>query len=150
MASPDPWQRRLGDLQLDLRIEQDKLSQLVASLQQLKGRIEAGKGTGETVDSAALRLQSLYTGVERCLLLIERVLNGARPAVLSHAVRAALAELLAFRHVVRHLYAYELDDDRVRLLLQRATALWPAIEADLDRFQAWLEELRLDDPGGGI
>jgi hypothetical protein len=83
-------------------------------------------------------------------MLIERVLNEARPAVLSHAVRAALAELLAFRHVVRHLYAYELDDDRVRLLLQRATALWPAIEADLKRFQAWLEELRLDDPGGGI
>ncbi|MDM7938293.1 MAG: hypothetical protein QUV06_12660 [Cyanobium sp. CZS 48M] len=162
MASLDPWQRRLSDLQLDLRIERDKLSELVSSLKRLEGFMEAGKGSSETVDSAALRLQSLYTGVERCLLLIVRVLNGgtpegsdwhrrlldrmavvtdSRPAVLSPAVRLGLAELLAFRHVVRHLYAYELDADRVRLLLERAIAMWPGIEEDLERFQAWLEEL---------
>jgi thiamine kinase-like enzyme len=139
----------------------------VGSLQRLESLMEAGSSSGETVDSAALRLQSLYTGVERCLLLIVRVFNGgtpegsdgqhgcwqrwlldrmatatdARPALLSSAVRSGLAELLAFRHVVRHLYAYELEADRVRLLLQRAIALWPDIEADLGRFQAWLMEL---------
>lgn len=170
MASPDPWQRRLGDLQLDLRIEQAKLSQLVTSLQQLQHRIDAGTSTGDSIDAAALRLQSLYTGVERCLVLIERVLNGAkpeggdwhrrllermavtseaRPAVLSPPVRTALAELLAFRHVVRHLYAYELERDRVCQLLQRALAAWPWIEADLAGFQAWLEELRNGEPGEG-
>jgi hypothetical protein len=162
MPSPDPWQRRLSDLQLDLRIERDKLSELVRSLERLEGRMEAGSANSETVDSSALRLQSLYTGVERCLVLIVRVLNGgtpegsewhrqlldrmaiataSRPAVLSPAVRSGLAELLAFRHVVRHLYAYELEADRVRLLLQRAIALWPGIEADLGGFQAWLDEL---------
>ncbi len=162
MPSPDPWQRRLSDLQLDLRIERDKLSELVGSLERLEGRMEAGSANSETVDSAALRLQSLYTGVERCLVLIVRVLNGgtpegsdwhrplldrmaiateSRPAVLSPEVRMGLAELLAFRHVVRHLYSYELEADRVRLLLQRAIALWPGIGADLGRFQAWLDEL---------
>jgi hypothetical protein len=162
MASPDPWQRQLSDLQLDLRIERDKLSELVGSLERLEGRMQAGSASSETFDSAALRLQSLYTGVERCLVLIVRVLNGgtpegsdwhrqlldrmaiateSRPAVLSPAVRSGLAELLAFRHVVRHLYAYELEEDRVRLLLQRAIALWPGIGADLGRFQAWLDEL---------
>jgi hypothetical protein len=167
MTSPDPWQRQLSDLQLDLRIERGKLSELVGSLERLEGLMEAGRGSRETVDSAALRLQSLYTGVERCLQLIVRVFNGgtpegsdwqrgcwkrwlldrmatatdSRPAVLSPAVRTGLAELLAFRHVVRHLYAYELEADRVRQLLQRAIALWPGIEADLGRFQVWLEEL---------
>jgi hypothetical protein len=162
MASPDPWQRRLSDLQLDLRIERNKLRELMGSLEALERRMEAGTSTGETIDSAALRLQSLYTGVERCLLLIVRVLNGgtpeggdwhrrlldrmaiateSRPAVLSPEVQAGLAELLAFRHVVRHLYAYDLDADRVRQLLQRAIAVWPEIEADLERFQAWLQEL---------
>lgn len=162
MASPDPWQRQLSDLQLDLRIERDKLSELVGSLERLEGRMQAGSANSETFDSAALRLQSIYTGMERCLVLIVRVLNGGtpegsdwhrqlldrmaiatetRPAVLSPAVRAGLAELLAFRHVVRHLYAYELEADRVRQLLQRAIALWPGIEADLERFQAWLMEL---------
>lgn len=162
MASPDPWHRRLSDLQLDLHIELNKLSALMASLEQLERRMDAGTCTSETIDSAALRLQSLYTGVERCLLLIVRVLNGgtpeggdwhrrlldrmaiatdSRPAVLSPEVRAGLAELLAFRHAVRHLYAYDLDADRVRQLLQRAITVWPAIEADLARFQAWLQEL---------
>jgi hypothetical protein len=162
MASLDPWQRQLSDLQLDLRVERDKLSALVCSLERLEGLMEAGSGSSETIDSAALRLQSLYTGVERCLLLIVRVFNGgtpegsdwhrrlldrlaraseSRPAVLSPAVRMGLVELLAFRHVVRHLYAYELEADRVRLLLQRAIALWPGIDADLERFQAWLNEL---------
>lgn len=61
--------------------------------------------------------------------------------MLSPSVRSGLAELLAFRHVVRHLYADELEADRVRLLLQRAIALWSDIEADFGRFQAWLEEL---------
>ena len=162
MASPDPWQRQLSDLQLDMRIERDKLSELVGSLERLEGRMQAGSANSETFDSAALRLQSFCTGMERCLVLIVRVLNGGtpegsdwhrqlldrmaiatetRPAVLSPAVRAGLAELLAFRHVVRHLYAYELEADRVRQLLQRAIALWPGIEADLERFQAWLMEL---------
>lgn len=141
MASPDPWQRQLSDLQLDLRIERDKLSELVGSLERLEGRMQAGSANSETFDSAALRLQSLYTGVERCLLVRTAIATASRPAVLSPAVRAGLAELLAFRHVVRHLYAYELEADRVRLLLQRAIALWPGIEADLERFQAWLMEL---------
>lgn len=138
------------------------LLELVGSLERLEGRMEAGSASSETVDSAALRLQSLYTGVERCLLLIVRVLIGGtpegsdwhrrlldrmaiatelRPAVLSPAVRLGLAELLAFRHGVRHLYAYELEADRVRLLLQRAIGLWPGIVADLGSFQAWLDEL---------
>lgn len=162
MASPDPWQRRLRDLQLDLGIERGKLAALVGSLQRLDGLIEAGTSTSETIDSAALRLQSLYTGVERCLLLIVRVVNGgtpeggdwhrrlldrmateteSRPAVLSPEARTGLADLLAFRHVVRHLYAYELDADRVCRLLRRAIVLWPRIAADLVAFESWLEEL---------
>ncbi|MCP9929792.1 hypothetical protein KBY82_03235 [Cyanobium sp. AMD-g] len=95
MASLDPWQRQLSDLQLDLRIERDKLSELVGSLERLEGRMQAGSASSETFDSAALR----------------------------------------------HLYAYELEADRVRQLLQRAIAMWPGIEADLGRFQAWLDEL---------
>ncbi len=138
MPTSDPLKRRLSDLQLDLRIERDKLSELVGSLERLGGRMQAGSASSETFDSATLRLQSLYTGAERCLRLRKAIATESRPAP---PVRVGLAELLAFRHVVRHLYAYELEADRVRLLLQRAIALWPGIETDLGRFQAWLEEL---------
>jgi hypothetical protein len=76
------------------------------------------------IDAAALRLQSVYTGIERCFLQISRVLPGdtpdggdwhrrfldrmgqpteERPAVLREASIASLQELLCFRHLVRHL-----------------------------------------------
>jgi hypothetical protein len=52
-----------------------------------------------------------------------------------------LAELLRFRHVVRHLYAYELESDQVLRLLQRALELWPSVDQQLELFEAWLREL---------
>ena len=76
------------------------------------------------MDAVALRLQSFYTGSERCFVLIVRVINGAtpdgadwhrrlldrmavaslaRPAVLRADTAQGLGELLRFRHVVRHL-----------------------------------------------
>lgn len=109
-----------------------------------------------------LRLQSLYTGMERCLLQIVRVLNGAtpegtdwhrrlldrltqatdrRPALLSDATARGLRELLAFRHLVRHRYGDDLDPELVQRLLRDALDLWPRWLSELDGFERWLEEL---------
>ena len=62
-----------------------------------------------------------------------------RPALLDASTVAGLAELMRFRHVVKHLYAYELD--QVLRLLQRALELWPAVDSQLVSFEAWLTEL---------
>ncbi len=153
MAAATPEQ--LNDLALDLQVELEKLNRLVAGLEIL-GPVEADP---LRVDAAALRLQSLYTGIERCLVQITRVLNGGtpdgaewhrrlldrmgqpcdqRPAVLSGAVISGLQELLRFRHLVRHLYAYELRPDPVERLRREAIALWPAVQADLEGFRRWL------------
>ena len=64
-----------------------------------------------------------------------------RPALLDASTVAGLAELMRFRHVVRHLYAYELERDQVLRLLQRALELWPAVDSQLVSFEAWLTEL---------
>ena len=64
-----------------------------------------------------------------------------RPALLDAATARGLAELLRFRHVVRHLYAYELEPDQVQRLLWRALELWPAVEQRLAAFDGWLAEL---------
>jgi hypothetical protein len=153
MAAPSPRQRL--DLVLDLQVELDKLDRLVESLAGL-GAVE---GDGLRVDAAALRLQSLYTGIERCLSQISRVLNGGtpdggdwhrrllermghasgeRPAVLSASSIRGLQELLRFRHLVRHLYAYELQPESVERLRLLALGLWPAVREDLGSFQRWL------------
>lgn len=162
MSAPSPSARALDDLITDLQIERGKLTQLVTSLQGLLPLWDQPTGQAERVDAAALRLQSFYTGVERCFTQIVRVFNGGppqgqdwhrrllermaleseqRPALLDPQTCDGLAELLRFRHVVRHLYAYELRPDQVKRLLVQATGLWPRLEGQLLGFEAWLREL---------
>ena len=157
-----PSDRRLADLCLDLQVERSKLSALVLSLANLQRDWDVAEAAEERSDAAALRLQSLYTGIERCFVQIVRVLNGGppdgadwhrrllermgvstelRPALLDASTVAGLAELMRFRHVVRHLYAYELELDQVLRLLQRALELWPVVDSQLVSFEAWLTEL---------
>jgi hypothetical protein len=158
-----PSRQKLDDLLEDLKVERGKLNTLVESLREIDAAADRETLPPLWVDAAALRLQSMYTGIERCCVLIVRVLNGAtpeggdwhrrllermavatevRPAVLRAETVRGLGELLRFRHVVRHLYAYELDIAQVKRLLHQATILWPEVNADLDHFTAWLLELR--------
>lgn len=161
MADP-PSPRRLRDLRTDLSVEIRRLEALVDGLHQLADRWEREGADSERVDAAALRLQSLYTGIERCLVQILRVLNGgtpegsdwhrrllqrltiateSRPALLSAASARGLGELMGFRHLVRHLYSDDLDP---LLVLQRLTAaitLWPVVRNELEGFDGWLRDL---------
>jgi hypothetical protein len=73
MVAPSP--RQLRDLALDLAVEERKLDALVDSL----GALGEVVGDRLRIDAAALRLQSFYTGIERCFLQISRVLNGGTP-----------------------------------------------------------------------
>ena len=157
-----PSDRRLADLCLDLQVERSKLGALVLSLANLQRDWDVAEAAEERSDAAALRLQSLYTGIERCFVQIVRVLHGGppdgadwhrrllermgvstelRPALLDASTVAGLAELMRFRHVVRHLYAYELERDQVLRLLQRALELWPVVDSQLVSFEGWLTEL---------
>ena len=159
MAPPSPEQ--LNDLALDLQVELGKLDRLIAGLDVVGPVL----GDPLRVDAAALRLQSLYTGIERCLVQITRVLNGGtpdgaewhrrllermgqatdqRPAVFTADTIDALHELLRFRHLVRHLYAYDLQPEPVERLRLAAAALWPAVRADLEGFRHWLLAARLE------
>ena len=61
-----------------------------------------------------------------------------RPAVLPEASIASLQELLRFRHLVRHLYAYELQPEPVERLRTLALALWPEVRGELNAFHVWL------------
>jgi hypothetical protein len=103
MQADDPLE--LGE---DLRRERQRLGRLVASLPELRPRIRSG---GEAVEAAALRLHSLYTGVERAL------------------------------HLVRNLYADELRPEPITLLLDDLLPLWQDLDVDLETFEAWAEQV---------
>ena len=87
------------------------------------------------LDSVALCLHDFYTGMERIFRQIATGLDEAvptgrdwheallqqmagerlpdRPAVIADTTREVLEEYLRFRHVVRNLYAFELDPQRL-------------------------------------
>ena len=147
----------LLELRDDLTREARRLEQLVESLLELESRLGSNS---ETVEAAALRLHSFYTGVERMLLLVSRVVNGGtpsrgegwhrrllermamptdtRPAVLQEGTQRDLQEYLRFRHLVRNLYADELRAEPIQRLIQQLQPTWRFLEADIAEFQNWL------------
>ncbi len=66
-------------------------------------------------------------------------LPGVRPPVLGSETVHALGEFLRFRHLFRNLYGFKLEWTRIRSLLDRLPETWKAVEADLDRFLAFLD-----------
>ncbi len=115
------------------------------------------------VDAAALNLHDFYAGLERLFqhiaLNVDRVVPegrdwhrellrqmsaeapGIRPPVLSPEASRALDEYLRFRHIVRHVYAFEFDADRVWRLVERVGDCHARARADLLAFSDYLESL---------
>jgi hypothetical protein len=66
-------------------------------------------------------------------------LPGIRPPVLRVETAHSLEDFLRFRHLFRNLYGFELEWPRLRKLLEQLPTAWAAVEADLERFVAFLE-----------
>lgn len=151
-------EQELALLAAEIRAELAKLQKLVARLsgQHFEGHDE------ELTDSVALRLHNFYTGCERIFKLIateingglpqsedwhKRLLNqvslevpGIRPAVVSESTREQLHDLLAFRHVVRNVYGYELEQERVAELQKCAIETYPDFSKEIEAFVVFLLE----------
>jgi hypothetical protein len=129
----------LLELRDDLLREEQRLQKLVQGLEAMEPRLSDGS---DVVEAAALRLHSFYTGVERSLLLVSRVVKSeGRPAVLRERTQQSLQEYLRFRHLVRNLYADELRPEPIALLIRDLPAVWEALAADLQGFRAWLSRV---------
>lgn len=127
-----------GYLALSARItkELQELERIVSRCQDIWQQSEAS-GDNRYIDGVALNLHSFYTGLERIIELVvseidEALPTGAawhqellrkaatevpqlRPALISDATRDRLDRYRGFRHVVRNVYAFELDPARLGL-----------------------------------
>ena len=114
------------------------------------------------IDAAALNLHDFYTGLERVFRQIATTIDRSipssqewhrdllkqmcidipdvRPPVLALDTCAALDELLRFRHVVRNVYAFQLDGVRIQRLVRDGQALMILIAAELEHFSRFLEQ----------
>ena len=82
-----------------------------------------------------------YDWHKRLLAQMSLDIEGARPAVISRQTSQGLEELLAFRHIVRSIYGYELDRMRINLLIKKAISLYPILEKEFERFCDFLHQL---------
>lgn len=156
----------LRELALDIETEVGRLRQLSLEIQQVQAEIARDPARAALFyENLAFKLHNFYTGCERIFDTVASELNGAapsgfdwhkrllermgaerqgRPALLSRDTVQALREYLAFRHVVRNVYGFELDAERVEQLSRRYPGVWGRVEADVIRFTAWLRALAQD------
>ncbi len=122
------------------------------------------------LDSVALNLHGFYSGLERIFELIAREMDGSvpagptwhrelltqmtlrveglRPAVLRPQTAQGLNEFLSFRHLVRSLYTWSFDPDRLAELIARLPHAMDEVRTDLAAFGEFLEGAsRADETG---
>ncbi len=119
------------------------------------------------MDSAALNLHDFYTGMERIFEQIGSTVDGhiptghnwhrellqqmqsdlpeLRPAVLSIEAVGFLDELLRFRHVVRNIYAFQFDPQRIARLVSLMRLALGQVQTDLSTFVTFVEQVARED-----
>ncbi len=152
----------------DVLAELAKMQPLAAQIQRVQTELDAHPERADLLyENFALKLHNFYTGCERIFQIVATELNGGvpsgrdwhrrlldrmkaaredRPAVISTAMAVKLQNYLGFRHVVRSLYGYELDPERIAELVSHYPEVWGQFEQEIQVFVAWLRELadRLD------
>ncbi|MFW5766997.1 MAG: hypothetical protein ACOCXO_01390 [Bacteroidota bacterium] len=75
------------------------------------------------------------------LLRMKHTIPGIRPRVISDDSFVLLSELLAFRHVFRHAYNYNLDAHKIQELRKKLTQKNNRVQKDLDGFESFLKDV---------
>jgi hypothetical protein len=148
------------------RIRQD-LAEIERIVQRAERAVLAARQIDQNqdlfLDSAALNMHDCYSGLERILeqiassvdqsvpathdwhreLLRQMTveLKGLRPRVLSIDTVSALDEYRRFRHVVRNVYAFDLDPERISQLTAGLRPAFARARDELQVFADFLEEL---------
>lgn len=121
------------------------------------------------LDSAALNLHDFYSGLERIFTHIATNVDqsvptgsdwhrelprqmtveipGLRPPVLDTRAAGNVEEFLRFRHVVRHIYAFELDPERIERLAGRLRPTFHDVRTALLAHATYLEGLAIGGDG---
>jgi hypothetical protein len=115
------------------------------------------------LDSVALNLHAFYSGLEKLFELIARHVDGSspegiawhrdllsrmaddmpgvRPAVISKEMSKELDQYRRFRHLVRNVYATNLNPEKISGLVEKLTEIWPKLSAELEAFSRFLKDL---------
>lgn len=131
------------------------LQHVVDRSQQILQKYQATQDD-DYVGTLALNLHGFYTGVERCFEEIARQIDETvpsgtdwhrrllrqmsselpdlRPPVIQSETRQIIDEYRSFRHVVRNVYTFDLQPDRVVALTEKLTGSFTAFRTDIEAF----------------
>ncbi len=70
-------------------------------------------------------------------LEIERV----RPPVISKEIERSLIEYLAFRHLVRNIYGFEIDSERLQRLIEESRTTFKIFKKEVTMFLDFLRKV---------
>jgi hypothetical protein len=151
-----------------------RIRQELRNLERVVNRIEGGMAAARKrpedqdfyLDSIALNLHDFYAALERIFHYIAshleqsvptdgewhrellRQMNvevpGVRPTVLSVESVWALDEYLRFRHVVRNVYTFNFDPERIERLVGQIRPCFEQVRSDLLAFASFVERLATD------
>jgi hypothetical protein len=118
------------------------------------------------IDSASLNLHDVYSGFERIFRQIAATVDGnmpattewhsdlleqmgldlpkVRPPVLTSSSIQRLDEYLRFRHVVRNVYTFSFDPERVGRLVNELDNVFDQIRQELLAFASFLEKVGME------
>lgn len=134
----------------------DQLKEIDKVYQKVEQRSWDFKKNPERTESLSFQLHNLYCAFEdlfeivaeyfensiadrdrwhvELLRRMKMKVDGIRPALISEEGYKMLDELRAFRHHFRHAYTYELDPDKIELVLGKAIRLKGIYRAEVERF----------------
>jgi hypothetical protein len=153
----------LQEIAKDITIELARLEKLQSQIAFVEKEIKKNPDLSTIFyESLALKLHNFYTGCERIFQIIATELNGGlpsgydwhrrllermasaqaeRPAVITEVTKKKLEEFLAFRHVVRNIYGFEIDPKRLENLVTNYDQTWSMVHQDIQQFTGWLTNM---------
>ena len=127
-----------------IRKELDDLERLVSRATRAINTAKRNpKDTDLYIDSASLNLHDIYSGFERVFkqgLDLPKV----RPPVLTSNSIQRLDEYLRFRHVVRNVYTFSFDPERIGRLVEELEPVFHQIRQELLAFAGFLEKVGME------
>lgn len=157
--------RGLLTLTAEIRQELSRLGQLVQEIVRTWSRRESvpAEELRTYIESTALKLHNFYAGCERIFEKIADEVNGGvpktpdwhlrllrtmaleipevRPRILTSELADRLVDYLRFRHLVRNIYGFELEDDKMAPLVKEIESVYGDLKSQLQEALTFLEEI---------
>jgi hypothetical protein len=150
-----------------IRKELDDIERLVARATRAMNTAQTNPQDADLyIDSASLNLHDVYSGFERVFKQIAATVDGnvpastewhkelleqmgldlpkIRPPVLTSDSIQRLDEYLRFRHIVRNVYTFSFDPERIGRLVRELESTFSQIREELLVFASFLEKVGME------